>query len=114
MDRRALILAAFSAAALAATLAAPGLAQFDPRGNFSAGEQRDTRDRREQAEERLPVGRLREIVRRAYPGCDIINDQLFNDNRGEPVGYRARIVTREGRLLNVSVDPRSGRVTRVD
>ncbi|MGD2133235.1 MAG: hypothetical protein PVI23_10615 [Maricaulaceae bacterium] len=106
MDRRTLIFAALSAVALAA----PGAAQFDPRGSFSAGE---ARDRREDGE-RLPVARLRAIVRRAYPGCDIINDEIFKDSRGEPVSYRARIVTREGRLMNITVDPGSGRITRAN
>ena len=80
---------------------------FDPRSGYTAD---DARDRR-RAGQRLPISQLRAAVRRQYPGCEIINDQLFGDSNGEPVAYRARIVTRDGRLLNVSVDPRTGRVT---
>jgi len=101
----------FLAMAAALVSQTPSVAQrFDPRGSFSADEARDRR----QGGQRLPMGRLRDVVRRQYPGCDIINDQLFKDRNGDPVAYQARIMTREGRLLNVHVDPRTGRVTRVD
>lgn len=107
MHRRAFFLAFAAALALQAP---SGAQRFDPRGSYTADE---ARDRREDGR-RLPMGDLRDIVRRAFPGCDIINDELFKDRNGDPVAYRARIVTREGRLLSVNVDPRTGRVTRVD
>ena len=53
-------------------------------------------------------------MRREFPNCDIINDRIYGDPNGRPVAYRARIVTRDGRLLNVTVDPQSGRITKVD
>ena len=107
LNRRGLLLA-LGAAFIAA---APSAAQrFDPRGSLNA----DDSSNRGRGGDRLPIGRLRASVRRQFPGCDIINDQVFSDRDGQPVAYRARIVTRDGRLLNVSVDPRSGRITRVE
>lgn len=107
LTRRALILAVTAAVVAGAPSAAQ---QPDLRGSFSAD---DARNRRRDGQ-RLPIGQLRAAVRRQFPGCEIINDQIFGDRNGDPIAYRARIVTREGRLLNVTVDPRSGRVTRVE
>jgi uncharacterized membrane protein YkoI len=107
LSRRAFLLT-IAAAALAA---APAHAQqFDPRSGFSAD---DARNRR-RAGQRLPISQLRAIVRRRFPDCEIINDRIYGDPNGEPVAYQARIVTRDGRLLNVTVDPQTGRVTKVD
>lgn len=54
---------------------------------------------------------LRARVRSRYPGCEIVNDEIFRDREGRPVAYRAVVVTRDGRRLTVSVDPRTGRVS---
>jgi len=55
----------------------------------------------------VPMRVAYDAVRRAYPGAEILNGQLVNGQR--PV-YIIRILTRDGRRIDVRVDARTGRV----
>ncbi len=92
-------------AALVAVAPATATAQgFDPRGSFTADDARRSRD----AGRTVPLSEVVQSVRRQYPGCDVLDSRLI-----EPGGrmiYRVRIVTADGRRLDVDVDARSGRV----
>lgn len=55
----------------------------------------------------VPMRTAIAAVRRAYPGADVLDGHLVN--AGNPY-YVIRILTREGRRLDVRVDARTGRV----
>jgi len=55
----------------------------------------------------VPMSTAVAAVRRAYPGAEVLSGRLVNS--GSPY-YVIRILTREGRRLDVRVDARSGRV----
>jgi len=55
----------------------------------------------------VPLSQAVAAVRRAHPGAQVLSHRLVNS--GNPY-YVIRIVTRDGRRLDVRVDARSGRV----
>ncbi len=57
----------------------------------------------------VPMSVAVSAVRQAYPGAEVLSGRLVN---GENPYYMIRILTREGRRLDVRVDARSGRVRR--
>ncbi|WP_306017210.1 PepSY domain-containing protein [Oceanicaulis sp. MMSF_3324] len=57
----------------------------------------------------VPVSVAVAAVRRAYPGSEVLSHRLVN---GENPYYMIRILTPEGRRLDVRVDAISGRVRR--
>jgi uncharacterized membrane protein YkoI len=93
--------------ALAFAAAAPASAQrFDARPHAAAAE---ARGQARQARP-VPMSQVRQAVRQRYPGAEILDSWLRRDRNGNPVEYVVRIVTRDGRRLDVRVDARSGRV----
>lgn len=57
----------------------------------------------------VPVSVAVAAVRRAYPGSEVLSHRLVN---GENPYYMIRILTPDGRRLDVRVDALSGRVRR--
>ena len=57
----------------------------------------------------VPMSVAVSAVRQAYPGAEVLSGRLVN---GENPYYMIRILTREGRRLDVRVDALSGRVRR--
>ena len=57
----------------------------------------------------VPVSVAVAAVRQAYPGSEVLSHRLVN---GENPYYMIRILTPEGRRLDVRVDAISGRVRR--
>lgn len=57
----------------------------------------------------VPMSVAVSAVRQAYPDAEVLSGRLVN---GENPYYMIRILTREGRRLDVRVDAQSGRVRR--
>ncbi len=100
--RRALI-----SLALAIAFAAPAAAQrFDaPMTRVSA--RSDSTIARVQV---VPMSQARRAVRQRFPGSEILDSWVRKNRNGDPVEYVVRIVTRDGRRLDVRVDAHTGRV----
>lgn len=118
---RQTLYAALAAAVLAAGLAAPAAAEgrgkgrddrpfgrggFEVRSGYTADEARDARERGAV----VPLRDVRESVRSRFPVRQFLDTELLTDPAGKPRVYRVRIVTTDGRLVDVDVDPRTGRV----
>jgi uncharacterized membrane protein YkoI len=77
--------------------------RFDPRSRYSADEARDAR----RSGDLLPVRDVINIVRRQYPGAQVLDTQLM---RTSSPHYVVRILNRDGRRIDVRVDARTGRI----
>lgn len=106
MKRYALLLTCLTALAVAdaraSDVAAEGQA-VDPRSRFSADEARDQR----QSGNVVPARVAIDNVRRRYPGAQVLDVELVRS--GAPF-YIVKILTQDGRRLDVRVDGVSGRV----
>ncbi|MGP1274556.1 MAG: PepSY domain-containing protein [Caulobacterales bacterium] len=106
MKRYALLLTALAALAAADAHATgvSGEAQaFDPRSRYSADEARN----QSQAGNVVPARVAIDNVRQRYPGAEVLDVELVRS--GSPY-YIVKILTREGRRIDVRVDGVTGRV----
>jgi hypothetical protein len=71
--------------------------------------QRRARDAVKRGEIR-PLDEVTTVVQRRYPGR--LLDVQLQDNRGRPV-YQLKMLTRDGRVLNVAVDARTAQILGV-
>lgn len=99
-------------AVLALILPAAGQAQsvgFEPlevatvQDRFTAEQARDQR----QSGDIVPALRVISAVRREYPGADVLDAEL---ERGPTPRYIIKILTRDGRRVDVVADARTGRI----
>jgi hypothetical protein len=88
--------------------AAAPLAPSVPRNREAPG-QRRARDAVKRGEIRS-LDEVTTVVQRRYPGR--LLDVRLDDNRGRPI-YRLKMLTRDGRVLNVAVDARSAQILGV-
>lgn len=106
MNRRNVITAGLAAAALAAlggSVLAPVAEAQSLQDRLSSGQARDARD----SGAVLPALRVISIVRNRYPGAQVLDAELV---RGASPQYIIKILTREGRRIDVVVDARTGRI----
>lgn len=98
-------------AALLASIAVPAAAeaqkgaapQSDPRGRYSPSEARDARRQGDV----VPALRVINAVRQRYPGAEVLDAELQG---GAAPRYIVRILTRDGRRLDVVADARTGQI----
>lgn len=64
-----------------------------------------------QKQQFLPLQTISDTVRARYPG-DVVSAKLDEDDG--VMKYELKILTKNGRILEVDVDPRSGRILDVD
>ncbi len=76
---------------------------FDPRSRYSADEARG----QSQAGQIVPARVAIDNVRRRYPGAQVLDVELVRS--GNPF-YIVKILTQDGRRIDVRVDGRTGRV----
>jgi uncharacterized membrane protein YkoI len=98
----AAVLASAAAPAAADAQKGPGMDQ-DPRGRLSPSEARDAR----QQGSVVPALRVISAVRQRYPGAEVLDAELQG---GAAPRYIVRILTREGRRLDVVADARTGQL----
>ncbi|MGE0651051.1 MAG: PepSY domain-containing protein [Alphaproteobacteria bacterium] len=80
-----------------------------PGNNRDGRTQRGARDAVKRGEIRS-LEEVTSVVQRRYPGR--LLDVQLQDNRGRPV-YQLKMLTRDGRVLNVAVDARSAQILGV-
>ena len=73
------------------------------RDRYTAGEARTMREQGDV----IPALRAISIVRQRYPSADILDAELEGGNNPR---YVIRVLTRDGRRLDVVVDARTGRI----
>lgn len=107
MMKNTLIVVVSAFAMLTAPVAADanGLAQSRPdvRDRYTADEARDAM----RSGDVLPALRVIRQVRQQYPGADILDAELEG---GQPPQYIIKILTRDGRRVDVIVDARTGAI----
>lgn len=107
MMKNALIalVGAFATLASAAAADANGVAQSRPdmRDRYTADEARDAM----RSGDVLPALRVIREVRQQYPGAEVLDAELEG---GQPPLYIIKILTRDGRRVDVIVDARTGAV----
>lgn len=106
MNRRDVIRAGFAAAIFATSAMTAPVAAAKTQGmqdRLSSGQARDARN----SGDVLPALRVISIVRNRYPGADVLDAEL--EQGGSP-RYIIKILTREGRRIDVVVDARSGQI----
>lgn len=97
---------AATAAALAAMTAAPPAEAQRTDWRSSADHWRDDR-----ADGRvIPAREAVAVVKRAYPGCEVLNTAVQMGPDRKPLYHIVRIITRDGVRRDVRVDARSGRL----
>ncbi|WP_421786028.1 PepSY domain-containing protein [Hyphobacterium sp.] len=106
MNRRHVITAGIAAALLALageSALVPAANAQSLQDRLSSGQARDARD----SGDVLPALRVISIVRSRYPGAEVLDAELM---RGASPQYIIKILTREGRRIDVVVDARTGRI----
>ncbi|MEE2527059.1 PepSY domain-containing protein [Hyphobacterium sp. HN65] len=106
MNRRDVIRAGFAGAIIAASAISGPVAAAttqNMQNRLSSGQARDARD----SGDVLPALRVISIVRSRYPGADVLDAEL---ERGGSPRYIIKILTREGRRIDVVVDARTGQI----
>lgn len=61
----------------------------------------------------LPLARILPTVQRRVPG-DIVKIKLDEDNDTRRINYSVRVLTPEGRIIEVEVDAKTGVITDVE
>lgn len=61
----------------------------------------------------LPLTRILPIVQQRVPG-DVIEIDLDDDDDGARIEYEIKVLTPNGRVIEVKVDARTGRIRRVE
>jgi len=107
MMKNALIVLVSAIAAITASVSADavGMTQSRPdvRDRYTADEARDAM----RSGDVLPALRVIRQVRQLYPGADVLDAELEG---GQPPLYIIKILTRDGRRVDVIVDARTGAI----
>ena len=106
MNRRDVIRAGFAAALLAIggnVLPVSSAHAQNVQDRLSSGQARDARN----SGNVLPALRVISIVRSRYPGAEVLDAEL---EQGSSPRYIIKILTREGRRIDVVVDARTGQI----
>lgn len=90
-------------AAHATTLMSTSAQLVNTQDRFTAEQARDQR----QSGDIVPALRVISAVRREYPGADVLDAEL---ERGPTPRYIIKILTRDGRRVDVVADARTGRI----
>jgi uncharacterized membrane protein YkoI len=97
---------AFAIPAAAQSFGKPGdgaMQNRDPRDRYTAGEARDARRQGDV----VPALRVISAVRQRYPGADVLDAELEG---GAAPRYVIKILTRDGRRVDVVADARTGQI----
>ena len=106
MNRRDVIRAGFAAAIIAFAgneMAVPAAHAQSMQDRLSSGQARDARN----SGDVLPALRVISIVRGRYPGAEVLDAEL---EQGASPRYIIKILTRDGRRVDVVADARTGRI----
>ncbi len=107
MTRRAVIFAIAATCAFTAGLPAAAQNPFgDMRQNYNAEQARDAR----RGGQVIPGAQARAIAMAQHPGAEYVNLTLGSDGQREV--YSVRLRTRDGRIVEVVLDARTGAVLR--